>query len=48
MSLVTRKYLDEVTYEIIGAAIEVHKWWEEGFLKAYTINVWKKNYSIEK
>ncbi|HYD91068.1 MAG TPA: GxxExxY protein [Flavobacterium sp.] len=34
MSLVTRKYLDDVTYEIIGAAIEVHKVMGRGLLES--------------
>ena len=34
MSLVTRKYLGEVTYEIIGAAIEVHKVMGRGLLES--------------
>jgi len=34
MSLVTKKYLDEVTYEIVGAAIEVHKVMGRGLLES--------------
>ncbi|MGQ2982149.1 GxxExxY protein [Flavobacterium sp.] len=34
MSLVTKKYLDELTYEIIGAAIEVHKIMGRGLLES--------------
>ena len=34
MSSVTKKYLDELTYEIIGAAIEVHKCMGRGLLES--------------
>lgn len=34
MSFVTKKYLDELTYEIIGAAIEVHKIMGRGLLES--------------
>ena len=34
MSLVTKKYLDELTYEIVGAAIEVHKIMGRGLLES--------------
>ncbi len=32
--MITQKYLDEVTYEIIGAAIEVHKIMGRGLLES--------------
>ena len=32
--IVTQKYLDELTYEIIGAAIEVHKIIGKGLLES--------------
>lgn len=34
MSIVTKKYLDELTYEIIGATIEVHKIMGRGLLES--------------
>ena len=34
MSLITKKYLDELTYEIIGATIEVHKIMGRGLLES--------------
>lgn len=32
--MVTKKYLDDLTYEIIGGAIEVHKVMESGLLES--------------
>lgn len=32
--MVTKKYIDELSYEIIGAAIEVHKFFGRGFLES--------------
>ena len=29
--MITQKYLDELTYEVVGASIEVHKLWEEDY-----------------
>jgi GxxExxY protein len=34
MSIVTQKYLDELTYEVVGAAIEVHKIMGRGLLES--------------
>jgi hypothetical protein len=31
--MITQKYLDELTYEIIGSAIEVHKTMGRGLLE---------------
>lgn len=31
--MITKKYLDDLTYEIIGAAIEVHKTMGRGLLE---------------
>ena len=36
--MITQTYLDELTYEIIGSAIEVHKLWEEVCWKMYITN----------
>jgi len=35
----TKKYLNDLTYEIIGAAIEVHKSLRPGLLKVCITNV---------
>lgn len=32
--MITQKYLDDLTYEIIGAAIEVHKFLGRGLLES--------------
>lgn len=32
--MITQKYLDELTYEIIGSAIEVHKAMGRGLLES--------------
>ena len=32
--MITKKYLDELTYEIIGSAIEVHKFMGSGLLES--------------
>jgi GxxExxY protein len=32
--MITQKYLDELTYEIVGAAIEVHKFMGRGLLES--------------
>ncbi len=37
--MVTQKYLDQLTYEVIGSAIEVHKIIGRGLLKIFIINV---------
>jgi hypothetical protein len=37
--MITRKYLDELTYVVVGAAIEVHKEMGRGLMKAFIINV---------
>jgi hypothetical protein len=34
MQKITQKYLDELTYEIVGAAIEVHKIMGRGLLES--------------
>jgi GxxExxY protein len=34
MSIITQKYLDELTYEVVGSAIEVHKIMERGLLES--------------
>jgi GxxExxY protein len=34
MSIITQKYLDELTYEVVGAAIEVHKVMGRGLLES--------------
>lgn len=34
MSSITQKYLDELTYEVVGAAIEVHKIMGRGLLES--------------
>lgn len=34
MSIITQKYLDELTYEVVGAAIEVHKIMGRGLLES--------------
>lgn len=35
----TQKYLDELTFNVIGAAIEVHKTWEVDYWKVFINNV---------
>ena len=32
--MITKKYLDELTYEIVGSAIEVHKFFGRGLLES--------------
>lgn len=32
--MITQKYLDELTYEVVGAPIEVHKIMERGLLES--------------
>ncbi len=32
--MITQKYLDELTYEVIGSAIEVHKFMGRGLLES--------------
>ena len=32
--MITQKYLDELTYEVVGASIEVHKKWHDKLNKA--------------
>lgn len=32
--MITKKYLDELTYEIVGSAIEVHKYFGRGLLES--------------
>ena len=32
--LLTKKYLDNLTFEVIGAAIEVHKYFGQGLLES--------------
>lgn len=34
MSIITQKYLDELTYEVVGSAIEVHKIMGRGLLES--------------
>jgi GxxExxY protein len=34
LKIVTQKYLDELTYEIVGSAIEVHKEMGRGLLES--------------
>ncbi|MBI3520345.1 MAG: GxxExxY protein [Bacteroidetes bacterium] len=46
MSLVTKKLLDELTYEIVGSAIEVHKELGPGLLESIYHKCLKKELSL--
>ncbi len=48
MDLVTKKQLDELTYEIVGSAIEVHKAIGPGLLESVYHNCFKKELSLRK
>ncbi len=47
MSLLTKKIVNELSYEIIGGAIEVHKHLGSGLLEKVYENVSLTNYVIE-
>jgi GxxExxY protein len=46
--MLTKKYLNELTYEIIGSAIEVHKVMGKGLLESVYHQCLKKSYCIGK
>ncbi len=46
--MITQKYLDELTYEIIGAAIEVHKYMGRGLLESVYHQCLKEELLIRK
>ena len=46
--MITRKYLDELTYEIIGSAIEVHKIMGRGLLESVYHQCLKEELSYRK
>lgn len=41
--MITKKYLDELTYEIIGSVIEVHKFMGSGLLESVYHQCLKEN-----
>lgn len=41
--MITQKYLDELTYKIIGCALDVHKQLGRGCLKVFMKNVLSGN-----
>lgn len=46
--MITQKYLDELTYEVIGAAIEVHKQMGRGLLESVYHQCLKEELTIRK
>jgi hypothetical protein len=40
---ITKKYIKELTYQVIGCAIEVHKHLGPGLLEAFKKNVFLEN-----
>lgn len=44
--MVTRKYLDDLTYKIIGAAIEVHKYLGPGLLESVYHKCLRQEFSL--
>ncbi len=41
--MITKKHLDKLTYDVVGAAIEVHKAVSAGLSKAFITNVCNTN-----
>lgn len=46
--MVTKKYLDELTYTIIGSAIEVHKFMGRGLLESVYHKCLKEEFTYRK
>ena len=46
--MITKKYLDELTYEIIGSAIEVHKSMGRGLLESVYHQCLKEEFNHRK
>lgn len=46
--MITQKYLDELTYEIIGSAIEVHKVMGRGLLESVYHQCLKEEFTHRK
>ena len=42
MSAISKKYLDELTYQVVGAAIEAHKGMGRGLLESVYLQYMKK------
>lgn len=40
--MITKRYLDELTYEIIGSAIEIHKHFGRGLLESVYLQALKE------
>jgi GxxExxY protein len=45
--MLTKKHLNELTYKIVGCAIEVHKHWGPGLLESVYQNCMEKELSIK-
>ena len=43
---ITQKYINELTYEVIGCAIEVHEHFEPGFLERVYDKCFRKELAL--